>query len=101
MRLLLGRSQCFIQHLDQSIAVIAEGVVLIELNELLDCLPNRPLGLFLIRYHHVAHFWRWIEEGEGNAVVTDVMMPDGNGLEMLPAIKRKRPELPVIVISGQ
>lgn len=45
--------------------------------------------------------WRWIEEGEGNAVVTDVMMPDGNGLEMLPAIKRKRPELPVIVISAQ
>ncbi len=45
--------------------------------------------------------WRWIEEGEGNAVVSDVMMPDGNGLEMLPAIKRKRPDLPVIVISAQ
>lgn len=45
--------------------------------------------------------WRWVEEGEGDAIVTDVMMPDGNGLEMLPSIKRKRPDLPVIVISAQ
>ncbi|MCP5088866.1 MAG: response regulator [Rhodobacteraceae bacterium] len=45
--------------------------------------------------------WRWVEEGEGNVVVSDVMMPDGNGLELLPAIHRRRPELPVIVISAQ
>ncbi len=45
--------------------------------------------------------WRWVEEGEGDAIVSDVMMPDGNGLEMLPSIKRKRPNLPVIVISAQ
>ena len=45
--------------------------------------------------------WRWVEEGEGDAIVSDVMMPDGNGLEMLPAILRKRPDLPVIVISAQ
>jgi len=45
--------------------------------------------------------WRWIEEGEGDAVISDVMMPDGNGLELLPAIVRKRPDLPVIVISAQ
>ena len=45
--------------------------------------------------------WRWIEEGEGDAVISDVMMPDGNGLDMLPAIKRRRPDLPVIVISAR
>jgi two-component system nitrogen regulation response regulator GlnG len=45
--------------------------------------------------------WRWVEEGEGDAIVSDVMLPDGNGLEMLPSIKRKRPDLPVIVISAQ
>ncbi len=45
--------------------------------------------------------WRWIEEGEGDAVISDVMMPDGNGLDLLPAIVRKRPDLPVIVISAQ
>lgn len=45
--------------------------------------------------------WRWIEEGEGDAVISDVMMPDGNGLDLLPAILRRRPNLPVIVISAQ
>ncbi|MDG1936158.1 MAG: sigma-54 dependent transcriptional regulator [Paracoccaceae bacterium] len=44
---------------------------------------------------------RWVSEGKGDAVITDVMMPDGNGLEMLPKMSRDRPELPVIVISAQ
>ena len=44
---------------------------------------------------------RWVGEGKGDAVITDVMMPDGNGLEMLPKISLDRPELPVIVISAQ
>ncbi|MFT7039508.1 MAG: two-component system nitrogen regulation response regulator GlnG, partial [Paracoccaceae bacterium] len=45
--------------------------------------------------------WRWVEEGEGDVVVTDVMMPDGDALDLLPAIRRRRPELPVIVMSAQ
>ncbi len=45
--------------------------------------------------------WRWIEEGEGDVVVTDVMMPDGDALDLLPAIRKKRPNLPVIVMSAQ
>jgi len=44
---------------------------------------------------------RWVAEGRGDAVITDVMMPDGNGLEMLPRIAADRPGLPVIVISAQ
>ncbi|MEM6376051.1 MAG: response regulator, partial [Pseudomonadota bacterium] len=44
---------------------------------------------------------RWVAEGKGDAVITDVMMPDGNGLEMLPKISEDRPGLPVIVISAQ
>ena len=44
---------------------------------------------------------RWAAEGKGDAVITDVMMPDGNGLEMLPKIQAERPNLPVIVISAQ
>ena len=44
---------------------------------------------------------RWIEEGKGDLVISDVIMPDGNGLEALPAIGKKRPGLPVIVISAQ
>lgn len=49
----------------------------------------------------VGTLWQWIEAGEGDAVVTDVMMPDGDALDMLPAIRRKRPDLPVIVMSAQ
>ena len=45
--------------------------------------------------------WRWVEEGEGDLVITDVVMPDDNGLELLPRIKRCRPELRVIVMSAQ
>ncbi|WP_281992155.1 sigma-54-dependent transcriptional regulator [Sulfitobacter geojensis] len=44
---------------------------------------------------------RWVAEGRGDAVITDVAMPDGNGLEMLPKISVDRPDLPVIVISAQ
>lgn len=44
---------------------------------------------------------RWVEEGKGDLVISDVMMPDGNGLEALPRIAKERPGLPVIVISAQ
>ena len=44
---------------------------------------------------------RWIEEGKGDLVISDVIMPDGNGLEALPRIAKERPGLPVIVISAQ
>ena len=44
---------------------------------------------------------RWVEEGTGDLVISDVIMPDGNGLEMLPKIAALRPGLPVIVISAQ
>ncbi|MBY0397594.1 MAG: sigma-54 dependent transcriptional regulator, partial [Thermoleophilia bacterium] len=44
---------------------------------------------------------RWVEEGKGDLVITDVIMPDGNGLESLPRIGQERPGMPVIVISAQ
>ncbi|MFO6463325.1 response regulator [Jannaschia sp. KMU-145] len=44
---------------------------------------------------------RWVEEGKGDLVISDVVMPDGNGLETLPKITAERPDLPVIVISAQ
>ncbi|MBC6407587.1 MAG: sigma-54-dependent Fis family transcriptional regulator [Rhodobacteraceae bacterium] len=44
---------------------------------------------------------RWVSEGKGDVVISDVVMPDGNGLEMLPKIGQDRPGLPVIVISAQ
>jgi two-component system nitrogen regulation response regulator GlnG len=44
---------------------------------------------------------RWVDEGKGDLVISDVIMPDGNGLEQLPRIGEARPGLPVIVISAQ
>lgn len=44
---------------------------------------------------------KWVEEGRGDLVITDVMMPDGNGIDQIPAIRQSRPDLPVIVISAQ
>ncbi len=45
--------------------------------------------------------WRWISAGEGDLVVTDVVMPDENAFDLLPRIKKTRPDLPVIVMSAQ
>lgn len=44
---------------------------------------------------------RWVDEGKGDLVISDVIMPDGNGLDQLPLIAKARPDLPVIIISAQ
>jgi two-component system nitrogen regulation response regulator GlnG len=49
----------------------------------------------------VSALWRMVEDGEGDIIVTDVHMPDGDALDLLPAIRKKRPDLPVIVMSAQ
>ncbi len=48
-----------------------------------------------------ATLWRWISDGQGDVVVTDVVMPDENGLDLIPRIRKIRPELRVIVMSAQ
>ncbi len=50
---------------------------------------------------NAATLWQWISAGEGNLVLTDVVMPDQNAFDMLPQVRRLRPELPVIVMSAQ
>jgi two-component system, NtrC family, nitrogen regulation response regulator GlnG len=48
-----------------------------------------------------ATLWRWVSQGEGDVVITDVVMPDENAFDLLPRIKKARPDLPVIVMSAQ
>ena len=50
---------------------------------------------------NAATLWRWIAAGEGDIVVTDVVMPDENAFDLLPRIKKARPDLPVLVMSAQ
>ncbi len=45
--------------------------------------------------------WRWVEDGEGDLVITDVVMPDENGLDLIPRIRKLRPDLRIVVISAQ
>jgi len=48
-----------------------------------------------------AALWRWVSEGQGDAVVTDVVLPDENAFDVIPRIKKLRPGLPVIVMSAK
>src|SRR5438876_3510956 len=48
-----------------------------------------------------ATMWSWVSQGDGDLVITDVVMPDENAFDFLPRIKKLRPELPVIVMSAQ
>src|SRR6478736_3856011 len=50
---------------------------------------------------NAATLWRWVSQGEGDLIITDVVMPDENAFDLLPRIKKMRPELPVIVMSAQ
>src|SRR6201997_5611915 len=66
------------------------------------------LNQALIRLGHdgrmtgnAATLWRWVADGEGELVITDVIMPDENGLDLIPRIKKIRPELRIIVNIAQ
>jgi two-component system nitrogen regulation response regulator GlnG len=48
-----------------------------------------------------AGLWQWAAAGEGDLVITDVVLPDESGFDVIPRIKRVRPELPIVVMSAQ
>ena len=50
---------------------------------------------------NAATLWRWVSDGDGDLVVTDVVMPDENGLDLVSRIRKIRPELKIIVMSAQ
>ncbi|MDR3515294.1 MAG: nitrogen regulation protein NR(I) [Azospirillaceae bacterium] len=50
---------------------------------------------------NAATLWRWVSDGQGDLVITDVVMPDENGLDLLPRMKKIRPDLRIIVMSAQ
>lgn len=54
----------------------------------------RPTG-------NISTMWNWVSRGEGDILITDVAMPDGSAFDVMPKIKKLRPELPMIVMSAQ
>ncbi|MDA0305542.1 MAG: nitrogen regulation protein NR(I) [Proteobacteria bacterium] len=50
---------------------------------------------------NAATLWRWVSDGDGDIVITDVVMPDENGLDLIPRILGVRPQLRIIVMSAQ
>lgn len=54
----------------------------------------RPTG-------NISTMWNWVSRGEGDLLITDVSMPDGNAFDVMPKIKKMRPELPIVVMSAQ
>jgi two-component system, NtrC family, nitrogen regulation response regulator GlnG len=49
---------------------------------------------------NAATLWRWVSDGDGDLVITDVVMPDENGLDLIPRIRGVRPELRIVVMSA-
>ena len=43
---------------------------------------------------------KWVEAGEGEVVLTDVLMGDHEVFDFLPEMRRARPDLPIIIISA-
>jgi two-component system, NtrC family, nitrogen regulation response regulator GlnG len=50
---------------------------------------------------NAAMLWKAVQSGEGDIVVTDVMMPDENAFDLIPRIRKLRPHLPIVVMSAQ
>jgi two-component system nitrogen regulation response regulator GlnG len=50
---------------------------------------------------NVATLSKWVREGEGDLVLSDVYMGDDCVFDVLPGLRAARPELPVIVMSAQ
>src|ERR1041385_2250941 len=50
---------------------------------------------------NAATLWRWISQGDGDLVITYVVMPDENAFDLIPRIRKARPDLPIIVMSAQ
>jgi len=48
-----------------------------------------------------AGLWKLIESGRGDVLISDIALPDGDALDLLPRIQQHRPDMPVIVMSAR
>ena len=50
---------------------------------------------------NAATLWRWVTQGDGDLIITDVVMPDENAFDLIPRIRKTRPDLPIIVMKKE
>ncbi len=50
---------------------------------------------------NASSLWSMVQSGDGDLIITDVMMPDGNAFDLIPRIRKLRPHLPIVVMSAQ
>ena len=61
----------------------------------------QDLGYEVILASNLKELWKLIESNKGDALITDVMLPDGELFDILPQIIEYRESLPVIVVSAK
>lgn len=58
-------------------------------------------GYDVLLSENAAGLRKLVAAGEGDVVISDVILPDGNGLQLIPELLAMRPNLRIIVISAQ
>ncbi|WP_137392081.1 nitrogen regulation protein NR(I) [Rhodoligotrophos defluvii] len=82
----------------------AKTILLADDDSAIRTVLNQALGRagYIVRSTgNIGTLWRWMAEGQGDLVISDVMLPDGNAFDMLLRVKKQRPELPVILMSAK
>lgn len=51
-------------------------------------------------FYNIASFKKGLLENIPNLCILDIMLPDGNGLDILSDLKNKYPQMPVIILSA-
>ena len=83
---------------------MGERILLVDdEEEFLDILSERMRnrGMEVVTASSAKEALDKIEEDLFDAIILDFMMPEMNGLEAIEAIRAKKPELQVILLSGQ
>ncbi|MCJ2181415.1 sigma-54 dependent transcriptional regulator [Novosphingobium sp. 1949] len=58
-------------------------------------------GARVTHVHTLAERDRMLRERRFNALVTDVMLPDGDGIETIGAVRAVCPDMPIVILSAQ
>lgn len=61
----------------------------------------RQEGWIVLEAEDIPELKRLVLGGQGNVVISDVIMPSGSGLDAMPELIEARPDLPFIIMSAQ